>query len=194
MSKKSLKKTVVLSALSIVISAAMLIGVTYAVFNDKAETGVNTITAGTIDIALLNSEGNSVERTVENPTATVNFVGNQPWEPEGTYNLEPLTIKNNGDLSLVYKIDLKRSENSNPLDQYVTLSVIVDGNAVDLDTFNAETNNANRTLAPGEEVTVSLAGTLSVDTPASLMGASAGSISIAVLAKQTTANAAYPDA
>ena len=188
MSKKSLIKTVVLSALSIVISAAMLIGVTYAVFNDKEETGVNTITAGTIDIALLDGTGTSVEN------GTVNFVGNQPWEPEGTYNLEPLTIKNDGDLSLVYKIDLKRSESPNPIDQYVTLSVIVDGNAVDLDTFNAETNNANRTLAPGEEVTVSLAGTLSVDTPASLMGTSAGSISIAVLAKQTTANAAYPDA
>ncbi len=194
MSKKSLKKSVVLSALSIVISAAMLIGVTYAVFNDKAETGVNTITAGTIDIALLNSEGNSVERTVENPTATVNFVGNQPWEPEGTYNLEPLTIKNNGDLSLVYKIDVKRSATPNDIDQYVTLKVIIDGEEVDIDTFNADSNDANRALAPGASVTLSLAGTLSTETPATLMGTSAGSISIVVLAKQTTANAAYPEA
>ena len=194
MSKKSFRKSVVLSALSIVISVAMLIGVTYAMFNDKAETGVNNITAGTIDIALLNSEGNSVERTVENPTATVNFVGNQPWEPEGTYNLEPLTIKNNGDLSLVYKIDIKRSATPNDIDQYVTLKVLIDGEEVNIDTFNADSNDANRTLAPGASVTLSLAGTLAQDTPATLMGESAGSISIVVLAKQTTEHAVYPDA
>ena len=49
MSKNSFGKSVAIGMLSIVISVAMLIGVTYAVFNDSSSTSVNTIQAGTLD-------------------------------------------------------------------------------------------------------------------------------------------------
>ena len=50
MSKNSFGKSVISGILILTVSVAMLIGVTYAVFNDDSSTSVNTIQAGTLDI------------------------------------------------------------------------------------------------------------------------------------------------
>ena len=60
MSKNSFGKSLVSGILILAVSIAMLIGTTYAVFNDSSSTGVNTIQAGTLDVELVNSDGVSI--------------------------------------------------------------------------------------------------------------------------------------
>ena len=184
MSNNSFGKSVAIGMLSIVISVAMLIGVTYAVFNDSSSTNVNTIQAGTLDVELVDASGNSLVGE------TVNFAGgaNLKWEPDGEYTLEPVYIKNNGDLDFKYKIVVTGIDGSGDLGEWIDWSVEVDGDTVDLDDYEA-------TLAANSDnVPVVLKGTMNHNTPNGVMGLTASGISITVLAKQTTANAEYPDA
>ena len=50
--KKSTKRTLVSSILSLVLCMAMLIGTTFAWFTDDATSAVNTIQSGSLKIAL----------------------------------------------------------------------------------------------------------------------------------------------
>jgi SipW-cognate class signal peptide len=54
---KSIKRALILSILLIVVCVSMLIGTTFAWFTDTAETSVNTIQAGTLDVALQMYDG-----------------------------------------------------------------------------------------------------------------------------------------
>ena len=60
-SSKSTKRALVSSALAILMCVAMLIGTTFAWFTDTASTAVNKIQAGTLDVQLLDGQGNSLE-------------------------------------------------------------------------------------------------------------------------------------
>ena len=50
--KKSMKRTLALSVLSLVLCMAMLVGTTFTWFTDTATTGVNKIQAGNLDVKL----------------------------------------------------------------------------------------------------------------------------------------------
>ena len=100
MSKKSSVRSIVSGVLALTIAVGMLIGVTYAVFNDSSSTNVNTIQAGTLDVDLVDASDNSLVGT------TVDFAGtNLLWQPDGEYTLETVYIKNNGDLTLAAGAD-----------------------------------------------------------------------------------------
>ena len=60
-SSKSTKRALISSTLAILMCVAMLIGTTFAWFTDTASTAVNKIQAGTLDIQLLDAQGNSLE-------------------------------------------------------------------------------------------------------------------------------------
>ncbi|MDD6313014.1 MAG: TasA family protein, partial [Firmicutes bacterium] len=103
--KKATKRAMLTSALAVFMCIAMLVGTTFAWFTDSASTAVNKIQAGTLDIKLLDANGDSLEgqtlawqkaQGAENETVL--------WEPGCTYNLQPITIKNDGNLALKYKI------------------------------------------------------------------------------------------
>ena len=103
--KHSTKRAMLTSALAVFMCIAMLVGTTFAWFTDSASTAVNKIQAGTLDIKLLDANGHSLEgqtlawqkaQGAENETVL--------WEPGCTYNLQPITIKNDGNLALKYKI------------------------------------------------------------------------------------------
>ena len=53
MSKKTLRRALITSVVSLVLCFAMLLGATYAWFTDTASTGVNTIASGNLDMYLL---------------------------------------------------------------------------------------------------------------------------------------------
>jgi len=108
--KKSTKRALLSSVLSLVLCMAMLIGTTFAWFTDNASTGVNTIQSGRLDIALeystddgatwLNAEGK-----------TLNFMaadGREEilWEPGCTYELPLIRVRNNGNLALKYELTI----------------------------------------------------------------------------------------
>lgn len=106
MKSKNIKKSLLASVLSVMLCIAMLIGATFAWFTDTASTAVNKIQSGTLDVALVDAEGNSLEgETLEWIKAEGAAEDEKVlWEPGCTYELQPVYVKNNGNLALKYKI------------------------------------------------------------------------------------------
>ena len=109
------KKALFMSALSMVLCIAMLIGMTFAWFTDTASTGVNKIQAGNLDVQLLmRDEANSgaykdisdATEPIFGPGSTANM-NNQStlWEP-GKTQVAYLAVRNAGNLALKYNIVL----------------------------------------------------------------------------------------
>ncbi len=113
MASKHTKKALCLSMLSILLCLSMLVGSTFAWFTDTASTGVNTIVAGNLDIALY--EGT---QTVENGKVTAVDYANEVsatkplfkegvlWEP-GHTEVAYLKLENKGSLALKYKLTVQ---------------------------------------------------------------------------------------
>lgn len=103
---KSTKKALLASVMSLTLSAAMMVGTTFAWFTDSASAAVNRIQAGTLDVALVDAEGASLEgKTLEfkkAPEAAANET--ILWEPGCTYELPEVYVQNNGTLALKYKV------------------------------------------------------------------------------------------
>ena len=103
---KTAKRALLSSVMAMLICITMLIGTTFAWFTDSASTAVNKIQAGTLEVQLLDEQGNSLE----GQTLTWKKAAGAPadeqvlWEPGCTYNLQSFKIKNNGNLALKYKI------------------------------------------------------------------------------------------
>ena len=104
--KRSTKHSLLLSILALVLCTAMLLGTTFAWFTDSASTAVNKIEAGRLEIQLLDAN----EQSLEGKTLAWQKAAGAPaneqvlWEPGCTYKLQPITIKNSGNLALKYKI------------------------------------------------------------------------------------------
>ncbi len=105
---KQTKRALLGSVMALLICFSMLLGTTFAWFTDTATASVNKIQAGTLDVTLevmKNGEWASAEGE------TLDFVKaagheDEPilWEPGCTYALPDLRIRNNGNLSLKYKV------------------------------------------------------------------------------------------
>ena len=103
-SSKNTKRALLASVLSVVLCCAMLIGSTFAWFTDSVSTSVNRIQAGTLKIALVDADGNSLEGETLGWKAFDNRAQDQIfWEPGATYNTEEFYIKNDGNLNLKFK-------------------------------------------------------------------------------------------
>ncbi len=81
------------SIISLLLCMSMLVGTTFAWFTDVAETGLNQIIAGNLDVALLNAKGENVENS-ENL-----FTMPKLWEP-GAVAYAQLQVANKGTLDL----------------------------------------------------------------------------------------------
>jgi predicted ribosomally synthesized peptide with SipW-like signal peptide len=96
-SKKQARRALVASFTSLLLCFAMLIGTTFAWFTDVAETGLNQIIAGNLDIELLDANGNNIEGSTEL------FVKPELWEP-GAVAYAQMQVKNVGNLDLKYSV------------------------------------------------------------------------------------------
>ena len=100
-STKMTRRALFTSVVAIFVCITMLIGTTFAWFTDTASTAVNKIQAGTLDIQLLDEEGNSLEgQTLGWVAADGRTQDEILWEPGCTYKLQPIVIKNAGNLAL----------------------------------------------------------------------------------------------
>ncbi len=100
---KRTKRALLLSLLSIMLCFSTLVGSTFAWFTDNATTGLNSIVAGTLDIELVDGNGDSLAGK------TIGFVKaneNTKWEPGSRFTLEEIKLVNNGNLSAKYKVDI----------------------------------------------------------------------------------------
>ena len=120
-SKIQIRKALLISALSTVMCLTMLLGTTFAWFTDTASTSVNTVNAGDLKLGLeyayaagsSTAEGSAIWQPVKeisNNTAILKDVGthegvDKAWEP-GLAKYVQLKVKNDGNLSLKYKLGL----------------------------------------------------------------------------------------
>ena len=107
--KKSARRGLLVSATSLLLSVAMLVGTTFAWFTDSVSSGTNKIQAGNLDIELSHKTG-SMESWEEVTNTVTLFQGqdgdNTQWEP-GAVVYENFKIKNAGSLALKYVLDFK---------------------------------------------------------------------------------------
>lgn len=106
---KNEKRSVVFSALSVILSFALLAGGTLAWFSDT-ETGSNLINTGNLDVELNHIGSNGVEKVEANTDLFLNVDGNEiVWEP-GAVATETFVVENAGTLDLAYDFNLNTQE------------------------------------------------------------------------------------
>ncbi len=116
------------SIMSLLLCVSMLVGTTFAWFTDIAESGLNQIIAGNLDVALLDKMGNSVEGDTEL------FTMPELWEP-GAVAYAQIQVSNVGNLDLKASLSINY-EDVNSLNGHVLSEVlkyaIIDATNVDL--------------------------------------------------------------
>lgn len=141
---RTTKRALLSSVIAVLICVAMLIGTTFAWFTDSASTAVNKIQAGTLDVQLLDENGNSLEgQTLSWQKAAGAPDGEQVlWEPGCTYKLQPITIKNAGNLALKYKVVISGIKGSAKLNEVIDWTI----SGADINTEYSLTAGASNTL------------------------------------------------
>ena len=108
--KKTTKRSLLLSALSLLLCMAMLVGSTFAWFTDSVTSDRNTIVSGQLDVELYYATWNTAEQKW-NDYAKVNadtkmFNENALYEP-GYTEVVKFKVVNEGTLALKYSLDAK---------------------------------------------------------------------------------------
>ena len=174
---KNTKRSLLMSALALVLCVSMLVGSTFAWFTDTASTGVNAIQSGTLDIQLLMKENG---QWVNAEGKTLNFIsanGNQNilWEPGCTYKLPALKVVNKGNLNLKYQIHITGIEGDAKLLEVIDFTI--EGES-----------DLEGTLAPNAESDeITLSGHMKEEAGNDYQGKTLDAISITVYATQMTA-------
>lgn len=110
--RKSLRRSLLVSAAALMLSIAMLIGTTFAWFTDSATSGVNKIVAGNLDVTLQYKNSTTTGFT-DVTTETNLFMENTKWEP-GHVEYVVLQVGNAGTLALKYSLNLKVNSETEP--------------------------------------------------------------------------------
>lgn len=173
--KKTTKRALLSSVMAIVLCLAMLIGTTFAWFTDSASTAVNKIQAGKLDIQLLDEQGNSLEgQTLGWKKAAGHENEEVLWEPDCTYELQPIVIKNAGNLALKYKIQITGIQGNAKLNEAIEW------------TINDANLGADHSLAAGAFDTLTIKGHMKKEAGNQYQGLSIDGIGITVVATQDT--------
>ena len=100
MKAKTTRRALLMSALSLLLCASMLVGTTFAWFTDSVTSGRNTIQAGNLDVVLEYWDGDSYEEVT---STTKLFDDAALWEP-GYTEVAYLKVSNAGSLALKYQL------------------------------------------------------------------------------------------
>ncbi len=142
---KNTKRALFASVVSLLLCISMLIGSTFAWFTDTATTGVNTITAGNLDIKVSYKNATVTEWKEVSETEKL-FNDAALWEP-GYTEVAYLKVENNGSLALKYQLAInvtgevigKNKDGGN-----ITLSEVLKYDLIEL---TADTTYADRAAA-----------------------------------------------
>ena len=179
MKKNSTKRSLLASVLALVMCVSMLVGTTFAWFTDTASTGVNKIQAGTLDVQLLAEDGTSLEgQTLSWKKAAGHENEAVLWEPGCTYELQPIVIKNAGNLALKYKIVISGIQGDAELNNAIEWTITNTSTVTALD--------ADHALAAGASDTLTIKGHMREDAGNEYQGLSIVGIGITVVATQYT--------
>lgn len=176
---KQTKSALFSSVVALLLCFTMLLGTTFAWFTDSASTSVNKIQAGTLDIQLLDADGESLEgKTLAWQKAAGHESEEVLWEPGCTYNLQTITIKNNGNLALKYKIEITGINGDAKLNEAIEWTITSNNTESDL--------SADHALAAGASDTLTISGTMKTTAGNEYQGLSIDEVAITVLATQDT--------
>ena len=125
---RSTKRALLSSAFAILVCVAMLIGTTFAWFTDTASTAVNKIQAGNLNVTLEMQKADGTWVSAENKTLEWKTADNRAqadilWEPGCKYELQPVRVKNDGNLALKYKIVISGIKGSAKLNNVIEWTI-----------------------------------------------------------------------
>lgn len=128
-SKKQTRRALFSSIVSLILCCAMLVGTTFAWFTDTVTSGINTITAGNLDVELYHSDNAIKEEKVD--SQTVLFDDIELWEP-GAVVYENFKVVNEGNLALKYQLALNfanatKNDKGRTLADVLKVAVVEDG-------------------------------------------------------------------
>lgn len=172
--RTSVKRSLFVSAIALTLTAALLIGSTFAWFTSTASTGVSKVEAGKLTVTLLNGNKELSSTDVLTWQKAEGQTGTALWEPGCTYNLEPITIKNTGSLALKYKIVITGIKGDADLNKVIDWTV----NDAELD--------ADHPLAVGASNELTISGHMQENADDNYQGKTIDGISITVVATQDT--------
>ncbi len=196
---KSTKRSLVIAVLALVLSVSMLVGTTFAWFTDSVTSGSNIIKSGKLEIALLDAEGNSLEGEMIEWDAFDDRAQDEIlWEPGCTYNTEPFTVKNTGNLALKFRLfvngingDAKLLEviDFKCIAEDVTYTVNLGGYDMtvtgDVDLINGTSGVKDFVLEPGQKMSnIVLTGHMDEEAGNDYQNLTIENISISVIATQ----------
>ena len=140
---------------------------------------VNKIQAGTLDVQLLDEDGTSLEgQTLSWKKAAGHENEAVLWEPGCTYELQPIVIKNAGNLALKYKIVISGIQGDAALNNAIEWTITNTSTVTALD--------ADHALAAGASDTLTIKGHMREDAGNEYQGKSIEGIAITVVATQYT--------
>ena len=172
--RTSVKRSLFVSAIALTLTAALLIGSTFAWFTSTASTGVSKVEAGKLKVTLLNGDKELSSTDVLTWQKAKGQTGTALWEPGCTYNLEPITIKNTGSLALKYKIVITGIKGDADLNKVIDWSV------------NDTALDADHPLAVGASNELTISGHMQESADDNYQGKTIDGISITVVATQDT--------
>ena len=189
-SSKSTKRALLTSALALLMCVAMLVGATFAWFTDTASTAVNKIQAGTLNVDIVDKNGDSLNgkslsfRDANDSTDIL-------WEPGATFNLDSFKIVNKGNLAFKYKVIISGVNGNAKLLEAIDFFVkIGDAEKVALADWegillpNGEA--ATDTMDAGTTSAITISGTMKKEAGNEYQGLSIDGIGITVVATQYT--------
>ncbi len=173
--KKTTKRALLASVLSVLMCFSMLVGSTFAWFTDTAATSVNTIQAGNLKIAFMVQDSTAAEGWTnaedygELSFANVKGETDILWEPGATFNLPAVKLVNNGDLALKYKLLVNGVTGDTELANVLEVVVNGENTGVTLADFMADPDGVaygiilpagaeKDTAAPAEELAITVIG------------------------------------
>ena len=190
-SSKSTKRALVSSALAILICVSMLIGTTFAWFTDTASTAVNKIQAGTLNVDIVDKNGDSLDgkslsfRDANDSTDIL-------WEPGATFNLDSFKIVNKGNLAFKYNVIISGVNGNAKLLEAIDFFVkIGDAEKVALADWEGILLPEGKTATTDNEVVgatdlITISGTMKKEAGNEYQGLSIDGIGITVVATQYT--------
>ena len=140
---------------------------------------MDRIQAGALDVQLLDEQGNTLEgQTLSWKKAADGANQAVLWEPGCTYELQPIVIKNAGNLALKYKIVISGIQGDAALNNAIEWTITNTSTVTALD--------ADHALAAGASDTLTIKGHMREDAGNEYRGLSIDGIGITVVATQYT--------
>ena len=184
--RKATQRALLTSITALVMCVVMLAGTTLAWFTDTASTNVNKIQAGNLKVDIV--DANNVNASLAGQTLqwvrkTANGVTENVdssailWEPGVTFSLQPIKVKNAGNLAIKYTISITGIGGDAKLNEVITWKI------------NGRPLNAMKDiiLAPNEfSDAFTISGTMDTNANNDYMNLSIDGISITVNATQAS--------